>query len=381
MKRIKFLVVTIIGIIFFTGCAIKIDTNMKISKDGQINFGLIQAFDRELLTNLMNMGGSETTYTVDELKQFLKQSLEESEDGESSDLDVYKQKGFTITEYIEEQFLGYKFSTTIDNIDNVSVETETIFDFSDLSKITGSMQEQKLFQKNDEQYVAHFIFNPSSSSALGTENNESDGNEDSTDEQMNQYLNMIEQIYTFTLTLPKEPVSHNATTISEDGKTLTWNLAKDAKTDINFIFTLKDTSNLANDSDSSLWLYIAIGLGVVVLATVIVVLLTRKKGNVNESNNQPFTPIQENNNLNDNLFNNAMNLDQNTLDKNINGVIESNELINSNIVASEETSVEPDIKSNDNIITKPMNKFCTNCGSKIIENNNFCINCGNKIER
>ena len=391
MKRIKYLVLTIIGVMFFTGCAIKMDVNMEISKDGKINFGLIQAFDRELLTNMMNMGNDEANYTDEELKQFLKQSLEESEDGESSDLDAYKQKGFTVTEYLDDKFLGYKFSTTIDDIDTVSADTETSFDFSNIDEITGSMQEQKIFKKENKQYTANFIFDPKAS-ALDTEDSEnaaSEENDDATNEQMEQYLSMIEQIYTFTLTLPKTPISHNATTVSEDGKTLTWNLSKDTKTSINFTFALEDeeTPIVNTDNDSSLWLYIAIGLGVLILVIVIVVLLMRKKENINENSDQTNISFQDNdyNNVVDkNLsFENKPELEQNLNDSATNnGVIGSSEALvaNSNISAeemqTEETSVDSDIDSN--MIIK--NNFCINCGSKIIENTNFCVNCGNKLK-
>ena len=53
---------------------------------------------------------------------------------------------------------------------------------------------------------------------------------------MNQYLNQISQIYTFSLTLPKASISNNATTVSEDGKTLTWNLVSGNISTIEFEF-------------------------------------------------------------------------------------------------------------------------------------------------
>lgn len=383
MKRIKYLFAAIIGVMLFTGCAIKLDVNMEISKEGKVNFGLIQAFDRELLTNMMNMGGSETTYTDDELKQFLQQSLEESEEGESSDLDIYKQKGFTATEYVDDKFLGYKFSAIIDNIDKVSASEENVFNFSDMSELTGSIQEQKLFKKDGNQYIAHFVFDPASSSALDTEDSESDGTDDSTDDQMEQYLNMIEQIYTFTLTLPKTPISHNATTVSEDGKTLTWNLSKDAKTDINFTFVLEEakTPVVATDNDSSLGLYIAIGAGVLALIVIIIVLITSKKEPSNQNNNQVYAPLQENNSMLNNNFSNNANMGPVVMpvDSNPNNaVMGTTELPmtpnnNSAMMAPNNFNPTP-------INDMPTNYFCPNCGAKNIENNNFCTNCGNRLK-
>jgi hypothetical protein len=70
----------------------------------------------------------------------------------------------------------------------------------------------------------------------------------------------------FVLTLPAKPKSHNATTVSKDGKTLEWKLAPDRKNEIKLEMVAPNMKNIT-----------LVVLGVVVLLGLVLVPVLRRK--------------------------------------------------------------------------------------------------------
>ena len=78
----------------------------------------------------------------------------------------------------------------------------------------------------------------------------------------------------YTMTLPEKPIKHNATKVSEDGKTLTWNLLSSDTQNIQVDFMLRQQPN-----------FVLIGGIVLALLLLIVFFFTRR----NTKKNHPTT--------------------------------------------------------------------------------------------
>ena len=446
MKRIKYLIMLVICAALFTGCAIKYETTMEITKEGKVNFAMVQAFDKELLRNLMSIGGEQKEYSDEELKQFLKESLESpDEEGEKSDIELYREKGFTAEEYLEGEFLGYKLSATIEDINKVSSDSDVAFNFVNIDEMP-SIQEAKMFKKVDNQYVGHLVFDPNATTANDAD--EDATGEDSSAGQMDQYMSQISQIYTFTLTLPKAAISNNATTVSEDGKTLTWTLSSTEKTDINFTFELAEKENGQVIEDEGvkteiplLWLYIILAIAVVGIIVIVVVMINKDKKeddelettqtNIELENQnlsapktviapmavetvqslptEPKVPVEEpvptpvkeeiveeppvipaepktviapmpvepvQTELETPEEVTATEVEE-PEDTNVYGTMTLEEPpVNSDVQTEEKTEPVVTEKAEEPI----RNKYCTNCGTKVISGHKFCTNCGEKLK-
>lgn len=293
MKKIKNLLVIVSAVILLTGCSMKYENNMKISNEGKMDFTIVSAFDKELIKNLMSFGDetpvegekpAETGPTVEEMKTYLAEN-------ETSEVDRAA-LGYTKTPYESGEFLGYQFTATIPNIDTVSSEEAVTLDMSTLLEGTTPVTSQKMFQKQGTVYSATFVFDADTQTSSGTE-----GEKPGTD--YSQYLSQMIMDFKYIITLPQAPLENNATSVSEDGKTLTWNLNSTGKTNINFKFELPKTvatattTNFLNLSDEMM-LYIGIGAIVIVIVVVIVVVSVSKKKRKNlEPLEAPVTTVDE----------------------------------------------------------------------------------------
>ena len=117
--------------------------------------------------------------------------------------------------------------------------------------------------------------------------------------------------------LPNKPISHNATNVSNDGKSLTWNLATQQE-DVELTFALYNLSNI----------FVCV-LGVIVVVVGVVIVIAKSGKNKNGSNNQVINNEQNANMNNTNEVNNTNN-EQNA---NMNN---SNEVNNTNNEVREE---------------------------------------------
>lgn len=232
--------VILLMIFLFTGCTIKNENSMLIDKEGKMTYEILVAFDRELLTNVININNVDNNDSIEVTDDVMKEFVKNDDTMKVPYLD-----GLEKQEYIDENYIGTKYIYKVDHIDKISTEEKikiNIGDFQSEEKLIN----QKIFTKSDYQYSANYVFEL---------NNEEDYED----------VNYITQ---FKLTLPGRAISHNATNVSNDGKTLTWNLNDDSQ-EINFTFSLRE---------NKIYFIISIISIIFVTITAILVVLNRKGG-------------------------------------------------------------------------------------------------------
>ena len=273
MKKIKYLML-ISSLLMLTGCVKNYNT-MTIKNDKSM------IYESEILIS-------------DKIKDTMEESFNREE---------YENAGFTISEAKEDGYSGYKFTKKYDDIDKYSNATGAEVTISDI--LDGKFDDkilfkvQKGFLKNT--YTATFKYefdsdeytndntidiednnenatedenngttteNPEIDNNLNDENtNTTTDNNTSIDENdtdtptdiptdennegsgslddLNELTSLMQEMkFTYKLVLPYKAISNNASTVSEDGKTLTWNLVSDGISNINFSFSVYNLTNL-----------------------------------------------------------------------------------------------------------------------------------------
>lgn len=289
IKKIKYLF--IISMIFLlTGC-VKLNMTMDIKSDKSMNLNILYAVDKNIM-------GDEKLFEDEEIEE-------------------YKKSGFEVTDYDQDNYKGVILKKHIKNIDDVS-KTSGSASFS-LSGITEAQEDdaamftvKKSFLKN----VYTLKMDNSSTDELTNEiGNDSrivlEGEDDTSfedyptdddsllddsygDVDYTAALNEMEM--TLTVNLPNKPIKHNATSVSKNGKSLTWNLVTQQE-DVELTFGLYNLGNI----------FICI-LGVVAVVAVVVV-ISKKGKNKKTPNNQVTNNVGSNTisaNTNNNINNNNM---------------------------------------------------------------------------
>ena len=252
-------------VLILSGCAVKGDFKLSINKDKTVDFGITIAYDDELIETLMSMNSSEEAseeieYTDEQKWEFV-DTLFEDDDNSSPE-----SSGFVGERYQEEDYKGYTYTKNVGDIDSITADEA---DF-DVTNNYLDISESKLFIKNGNNYVSKIVFTPAE---------ETDGYQ-------------IDSNITFTVTLPNKPISHNADSVSEDGKTLTWNLTTNSQQAIDFEFSFLN-----------LPLIIAIsGVCLLVIIVVIVLVVKGKK--------RSKTPVSKTNEVNAETVSTPTNLEQ-----------------------------------------------------------------------
>lgn len=298
MKKVKYLLLLVLFAIITTGC-VKFNANMDIKKDKSMEFSVIYAFDKSLMTG--------------------ENALKEEDMAEP------KKCGFEVTKYSEGNYEGFKLVKKIANIDEVSSEDDVTYDLSgmmDEGACNGKMF--KVVKSEDKNtYTAKFKFDANSNGmSEDTEDEEVVENEvettvetteedttledemlvgdeenfDLTSEGSNMDLSglMNNLDLSFNVNLPYGALSSNATTKENDNKKLTWKLGTEAQ-EIEFSFELK------NNDNSNMMLYLAVGAAVVVFIALLILVISkmRKKGKpeVVEANNtiEPEVKVEQEN--------------------------------------------------------------------------------------
>lgn len=241
MKKVKKIFALLMIVLTICGCSMKSEYDMVINKDKSMDFTIIEAFDNELIDAMISMqnGSEEQKEYTDEERWAMLDGFEMSEEEGTVNPEEY---GFKLERYSEGEYKGFKYTKKISNIDDISGATAN-FKLDEFEKISDSV----VFVKNENKYKASF--------AKPSEETDTQG-----------YDVGVEMI--FKVTLPNTPISHNATTVSEDGKTLTWNLMEEGTNDIEFEFSLEETKG--NASDNKL-IYIGVLSSVIVLSGISII--------------------------------------------------------------------------------------------------------------
>lgn len=317
MKKIKIVLLSLCVLVMVSGCA-KINTTMTINKDKSMNIDFT-----EMLVN--SIYDSKTFATTKE---------------------EYTKRGFTVTDATTDGYTGIKVSKSYKNIDSVSTsegKEVTISDYlNDDFDDSVLFKVEKGFFKN--KYTAVFKYSVSSENmddytdeeGTATENGTTDGPTGTTDgttsgttsatgmtalttddnttlttnleegtdnktttgttdetttgttddmdlSQITEALSQME--VTYVAVLPVKADSNNASTVSEDGKTLTWKVdmtSTDKTAAINYSFSLLNMTNI----------YIAGGTGIALILVIVIIIIVMSKKKKNKEEVIPSdTPI------------------------------------------------------------------------------------------
>lgn len=270
MKNIKKLIGIILCALIVTGCELKYEGKVEITKDGKMDMSVIMAYDRELANTLIYMENNDNLFDSDEdetsepsipeasiteIRNYLEKNKPESQDG------------LEVSRYEKNGYYGYQMSYEIENIDLVSSKDEVDFTlFSGFNIQTededtendNDLKDKKMFKKDGDTYYAKYKINDDSQS-----------NENSMG------MSMLNLSLNYTVTLPTKPIKHNADTVSEDGKTLTWNIdSLDGEREyIEYSFKLKETPLADSKSEGLNTEMIMLIAGIVIIVIIIIVVL------------------------------------------------------------------------------------------------------------
>ena len=234
MKKILVCLLSLFVIGCLAGC-MRFDATIEIQKNGKANLEMIYAA-------LADVGGESTT-SGDELDDSM-QELEE--------------KGWKCEKYDQDGYLGFKA-----RMEDLSLEdAASNMGGAEEGLELGSTDSPISITKDGSNYTFDW-------KALGDADDE--GTEDEDTSQYKTYFDQYNGYMRFNLKLPYKPKEHNAHQVSEDGKTLTWNLLEMKKGDsIHVVFSLSNWTPLI------IGLIIAL---VVIIGIIVAVILMNKKKN------------------------------------------------------------------------------------------------------
>ena len=384
MKRSKFKILVLsMLVVLLTGC-VKMDVTMEVKNDKSMNLSMIYAVSKEL--------------------------DEYSTSSDEEQIKEYENKGFYVEKYEEDGKTGYKITKQYKNIDEVSTE-ETLEKGDMTDALTGDKQYmftvKKSFLKNT--YTASYNFNTGSLGDINTleeydENciYEANGyscgmdvveDQEANKKAYNEYIeNQKAQVDEFTssmdmkfnLKLPNKVKSSNATSVTNGGKNLVWDLSKSS--DVSFEFELYNMTNV----------YIAIGIAAGVVFILFICIISMKKGGKNthiasidkdyKPNflNDSIGPVPTDVNNTSTSYSNNSEQIVNTSDSYASSGQFANETVstpdssNSFIQNENYVSTNNDVSTNNNIVSNPSSAFemppMIDQNNTNIDNNNNNVN-------
>ena len=255
-KAVSVMIVLVMTVFCFTGC-IRFRTTMNIRGNGKADLALIYAFHKELIEG-------------------------DVEDELGDVIDALEDEGWTVDDYKKGDYIGYQFTMkdvkvtdfegTRKQIDKLCADAEVVSGFPcDVVADVKVTDLEEIFNSDaftDELEMGDFELtkNGSTYTILWDTGISSDtGVEGLSASDLLEYGGFMEVV----IVLPSAPKSENASEVSSDGKTLTWNLLEDDEVEVTF--TLVNTV-----------LIIVIAAAVFVLmagaaAVVLVIVLKKKK--------------------------------------------------------------------------------------------------------
>ena len=300
MNKLKKLIGIILCALLITGCELKYEGQVEITSDGKMDMSIVMAYDRELISTLIYMEenddllGSEDEDDMSDIPEAsitkIRTYLEENKPEE--------QDGVEISRYERNGYYGYQMTYEINNIDDVSskekVDNSLFGDFNIQENTNNNNNEKKMmFQKEDDTYYANYKLNDTSDSSNG----------------MSANLSRINLSLKYTVTLPTKPIEHNADTVSEDGKTLTWNISSlnEDRDSIKYSFKLKDVVvGAKTDGLNTEMIMLIAGIVIIVIIIVVVLILFARNNKkldkslealdqtIPSATPKPNTPVVEN---------------------------------------------------------------------------------------
>ena len=222
MKKVLKVLVLFTSCIMLSGC-LKYDASIKVNEDHSMDFSFISAIKKEYANQMSN----------------------------SNDYEKYKEDGYVVESYVDDEYEGFKVSKHYVSIDEAS---DSSIDTSTLTENDGKLfNVKKGFFKNI--YTAKLESNETKEMTDKASMYEDEENSQS----MNELIKQFD--FKLHLSLPYAVESNNATAVSENKKILEWDLANMKDPYIEFTFSLYNWNNI--------WL--TLGIVIIILCIVITV--------------------------------------------------------------------------------------------------------------
>lgn len=230
MKKIKMLILCLL-ICMLCGC-MKLEYNMTINENGKVDYNILFITSNDYYESLNN----ETDLIAKKMQ-----------------INGYEKSG-----YLQNNYRGYTFTRTVDNIEYISSENVTNHYLDDIILSNGYA-----FEKIGNKYKAVWLINDESTLIKEYYNHLSSAERSNSD-----------AIITFTINLPVSATTNNADFVDNDSKTLTWKYSQENVKDIEFEFYLDE--NTTNDNSNSI-IFIVIAIIIVAIIIALIIFIRKKK--------------------------------------------------------------------------------------------------------
>lgn len=251
VKEILVALIAAIVVICLSGCA-RVNYEVNVNKDGSADVSYVMGYDKEFLNS---MGVSEDDLGEDAFEDMKKDATDD---------------GYQIEEYNDDQIAGFKASKhfdkmsdfKLDGVANAEVSTEEANNEISFNKM---LLDTKISQNAKLDL---------------TEINSSDE-----DSEVSSITNMLlgQMKFTYKVTLPFKASDNNATTVSEDGKTLEWTLTPGEVNEVRF----EATENL----NTIVLACVVAAVAIVVVIIVVIGMSSKKKISKKEVKVAPKKPV------------------------------------------------------------------------------------------
>ena len=185
--------------------------------------------------NSTNFSSMRERLSEEELKEYLDMYLNSDEFNEEEffseeSRQELENEGYTVETNLDKENYTYTIaiSQLFDSIEPLSTTNDLTVNLEDV--FNGTTDHLFFQHTTNDTYVAHFTFEPT------------------TDTEQNIEIDFSEYItFDYTVQLPNKAISNNATLVSNDGKTLTWNLDLTQDTDIQYEFSFNSEETKKGD--------------------------------------------------------------------------------------------------------------------------------------
>ena len=270
MKNIKKILLILIGVLLLNGCTFKNTNEMSIDKDGKMDYSLTITLDKDTLTTLLQSEDENAEVTDEAMLKYMENGV-----------NYPFLEGLEKSTVSDDEYIGYKYSYKVDNIDNISdtnMKEVNLNFYSNKEKL----KDLKLFKKNENKYSANFIFNLNNKSLSTTSDDVSTKQDDIVTKQddiatkqddTNYDLSELNFITEFSVTLPYKALTHNAESMTNNGKTLNWSIDVNKNENIKFTFSLLHIELIKQ---------IATIIGSVIILLVLMLIIAKKQKKKNK---------------------------------------------------------------------------------------------------
>ena len=257
MKNVKKILLILIGVLLLSGCTFKNTNNMSIDKEGKFDYSFTVTLDKDTLTTIIQSENENAEMTDEAMLKYM------------DNMNYPFLEGLEKTTVSDDEYIGYKYSYNVDHIDKLSDEKTNQVNLNFYSQ-TQKLKDLKLFKKIDNKYQANFVFNLNNEEILTKSDDitPSDDIATTTDDKID--LNKINFITEFSVTLPYKALTHNAESMTNEGKTLNWSIDVNKNETVKFTFSLSHIELIKQ-------IVLIIGSVIILLALMLVIARKKKK--------------------------------------------------------------------------------------------------------